>query len=684
MIHSLGMGTPSMADEIKEEPVTQAELIGDRNPILPGDTFRIGLKLKIPAGSHVYWRNPGEIGTPLKISWSLPDGFKLKNEYWPTPKICEEFGMVFFVYEDATLILADIEAPEEGFSPSSSIKAKVEWVSCGDACVPGGADLELSVSSDGERVFLDSSSDLGALISEYTQDIAEAVAHVKGNELIINTSEENNRLVAKAWFISEGSDNLFAFADECVENASGTSWKFKVEQLPTAFADHELNGILVLTDQGGQKVATYHVRKEEAQPKIAVPNFISILFMAFLGGMLLNIMPCVLPLITLKVYSLMKAAKEQKSLAIVNSLWFTCGVVGCFLGLAGVAALLKIFGHQIGWGFQLQEPLFVSILIIIFFLFGLSSLGLFETGSILSGLGGKLSLTHREGHSKKAISSVCNGVLATLVTTPCTGPFLGSVLGLGMTLPFIFQAMIFACIGLGMAFPYVLFACFPRLMVFLPKPGNWMVVFKQIMGFMLLATVIWLIWIFAAETSAMSVVLLLIGLWLCSVGAWILGQWGTPVSPKYQRIVVFCIFISTILSAIYLNSLATQNQWCVYQVAQDQQADWIPFSSETFEKFRKEKKGIFVNFTATWCLTCQVNKPVLRDRAVIEKFKERGIVLLEADWTKKDPEITRELARLGRASVPSYVYYPADSGAEPIILPEKLSTSVLETWIFSR
>lgn len=678
---TVGLGTASEPVELQIERATEAELVADRAPIVPGSVFRIGLKIKIPAGSHVYWRNPGEIGTPLKITWSLPQGFKLKSEYWPTPKICEEHGMVFFVYDDAALILADIEAPETHFSPSS-IKAEVEWVSCGDTCVPGGANLEIFVSSDGNRVFLDAASDLGVLVGEYTQDIAEAVAHVKGNELIINTAEENNHQAVKAWFISEGSDNLFAFADEFVEYASGTSWKFKVER--QSLVDGKLKGILVLTDQSGQKVATYHVHSEDVAPAMSFGKFISILSMAFLGGILLNIMPCVLPLITLKVYSLMKSAREHRSSAIASSLWFTCGVVGCFLGLAGFASLLKIFGHQIGWGFQLQEPLFVAILIIIFFLFGLSSLGLFELGTVLSGLGSKLATSsHNRNTSNQALSSLCNGVLATLVTTPCTGPLLGSVLGLGMTLPFVLQAMIFSFIGLGMAFPYVLFACCPRLMVILPKPGQWMVVFKQIMGFMLLATVIWLIWIFAAETSAMSVILLLMSLWLSGVGAWMLGQWASPVAPRTQRVMVSCVFVCMVAAAIFLSSIATQAHWRDNQPSQLQSETWKPFSSEQLVQLRKENKGVFVNFTAKWCLTCQMNKPVLHSASVIEKFKEKGIVLLEADWTKKDPEITRELARLGRASVPSYVFYPADSKLAPVILPEKLSYSVLDEWVFS-
>ncbi|SGA29576.1 thiol:disulfide interchange protein DsbD [Chlamydia abortus] len=443
----------------------------------------------------------------------------------------------------------------------------------------------------------------------------------------------------------------------------------------------------MLTDKAGGEVASFAVRGQISDSESgtsALGNYVMIMIMAFLGGLLLNIMPCVLPLVTLKVYGLIKSAGEHRSSVIINGLCFTLGVVGCFWGLAGVASLLKMLGHNIGWGFQLQEPMFVATLVIVFFLFALSSLGLFEMGTMFASLGGKLQSTESGGSKNKAVGAVFNGVLATLVTTPCTGPFLGSILGLVMSLSFIKQLLIFTSIGLGMALPYLVFSIFPKMLSVLPKPGSWMSTFKQLTGFMLLGTVTWLAWIFGSETSTTALIILLAGLWLTGIGAWILGKWGTPVSPKKHRVIASTVFLGFVAGALSLSFVASKHFVEATETAVVQENNvWQPFSSAKLAQLRKEGRAVFVNFTAKWCLTCQMNKPVLYARAVQEMFKEHGVVTLEADWTRKDPEITEELARLGRASVPSYVYYPADQ-SDPIVLPEKITQSVLEDQVFSK
>lgn len=673
-----------------EPAVTEAELIVDRSArVYPGTTFRVGVRISIPSGSHIYGRNPGEIGSPLQIVWSLPPGFTLVKEHWPTPKIHEEMGMVFFAYDDEVLVLADIQAPQLAIlgTEETAIQAHVEWVACNEACEPGASDLLVPISLYEDHILLHPTSQFCALTEEVHEEVA---ARVEGQEIIVNMVGAACAQAAQAWFISENSDNLFAFSDPAVLHDSPTSWKLKIKNTDLLEENHRLDGLVVFTDHLGKQVAVYKVnsfaKDAEAQPLFSWGEFLSILSMAFLGGLLLNIMPCVLPLITLKVYGLMRSSEERRSTVIANSLWFTLGIISCFLALAGLAYLLKLFGHQIGWGFQLQEPLFVAVLIFIFFLFGLSSLGLFEVGSMFTSLGGKLSAhAQSHAHGSKAVSAFCNGVLATLVTTPCTGPFLGPVLGLGMALPFVLQACIFSCIGLGMASPYVLFALFPRLMVILPKPGSWMEVFKQVMGFMLLATVIWLVWIFGSETNASSVSLLLLGLWVAGLGAWMFGRWGTPVCPKAQRVTVLFVFFMLIVAALGLGVIASKNDVEYNPISSEtEEKGWEPFSVERLQQLRQEGRPVFVNFTATWCLTCQINKQILHTKTVLDKFHEKGIATLEADWTRKDPGITAELSRLQRASVPAYAYYPADPSAAPILLPERLSSSILDEVVFSQ
>ncbi|WP_348663397.1 protein-disulfide reductase DsbD family protein [Chlamydia vaughanii] len=667
-----------------------ATLISEGSHIPSDGKFRVGVKISGPRGSHIYWKNPGEVGSPLKINWNLPKGFVVREEHWPAPKVFEEDGTTFFGYDDTAFIVAEIQAPQGREVEEVVIKAHVEWLACAESCVPGNADVELSLPyGDGEATLHPNSA------ADFTRTL-QARPRLLGNnqevtlgrsqdgEIIVNISSSSK--AQKAWFVSEKADKIFAYSEEAIQDASGTAWKLKIKSLAGVQKNQEIEGVLLLTDSSGHQVESFAIRGyvTSQEDTSGIWNYVTILAMAFLGGLLLNIMPCVLPLVTLKVYGLIKSAGEHRSSVIINGLCFTLGVVGCFWGLAGVAFLLKMLGHNIGWGFQLQEPMFVATLIIVFFLFALSSLGLFEMGTMFTNLGGKIQSSESGASKNKAVGAVFNGVLATLVTTPCTGPFLGSVLGLVMSLSFFKQLTIFTSIGLGMALPYLVFSVFPKMLSVLPKPGSWMSTFKQLTGFMLLGTVTWLAWIFGSETSTTALIVLLSGLWLAGIGAWVLGKWGTPVSPKKQRVVASTLFFGLVAGALSLSFVASRHFVDAGETAIVQEgSSWQPFSSDKLAQLRKEGQAVFVNFTAKWCLTCQMNKPVLYASAVQEMFKERGVVTLEADWTRKDPGITEELARLGRASVPSYVYYPAGQ-ADPVVLPEKITQAVLQDMVFSR
>ncbi|AEB55984.1 DsbC and DsbDgamma domain-containing protein [Chlamydia psittaci] len=680
------------AEPIVETASPGATLISEGSHIPKGGIFRLGIKIAAPKGSHIYWKNPGEVGSPLRINWNLPKGFIVEEEHWPTPKVFEEEGTTFFGYDDHAFIVADIRAPESLDNQESVVlKAHVEWLACGESCVPGNVDLELSLPyRDGDVIlYPERTAEFAQTLQtqpRLLEDQTITLGRSQDGEIILNISGQKNR-AEKAWFISEKADKIFAYSEEAISEDSGTAWKLKIKTISGVQKNQELQGILLLTDKTGSEVESFAVRgqiSESESGTSALWNYVTIIAMAFLGGLLLNIMPCVLPLVTLKVYGLIKSAGEHRSSVIINGLCFTLGVVGCFWGLAGVASLLKMLGHNIGWGFQLQEPMFVATLVIVFFLFALSSLGLFEMGTMFASLGGKLQSTESGGSKNKAVGAVFNGVLATLVTTPCTGPFLGSILGLVMSLSFIKQLMIFTSIGLGMALPYLVFSIFPKMLSVLPKPGSWMSTFKQLTGFMLLGTVTWLAWIFGSETSTTALIILLAGLWLAGIGAWILGKWGTPVSPKKHRVIASTLFLGCVAGALSLSFVASKNfVEATETVAVQENNVWQPFSATKLAQLRKEGQAVFVNFTAKWCLTCQMNKPVLYASAVQEMFKKHGVVTLEADWTRKDPGITEELARLGRASVPSYVYYPADQ-SDPIVLPEKITQSILEDMVFSK
>ncbi|ANH78587.1 protein-disulfide reductase DsbD family protein [Candidatus Chlamydia sanziniae] len=682
-------------ETMQVESSTEAEFLAENSHISGKNPFKVGIKITAPQGSHIYWKNPGELGSPLKISWMLPKGFVVQEEHWPAPKVFEAQGTTFFGYEDSTLIVADILPPKDlQLNQTIELKAHVEWLACGAQCFPGNADLQLFLSYIEEGVpSPDKSREFAqTLLSQpriLKKNQAVRIVREKEGELILNITTQIEKQGSKVWFVPDQAGSPFAYAETTMyPEHGGSAWKLKVKTPLDSWNQQKLEGVLLFTDNNGYPVESLMIRSSVTNRQITSAasglwNGLTILVMAFLGGLLLNIMPCVLPLITLKVYALIKSAGEHRSSVIANSLGFTLGIVGCFWALAGVASLMKALGHHIGWGFQLQEPMFVAVLIVVFFLFALSSLGLFEMGTVFANLGGKLQTPERKVAENKIVSSFFNGVLATLVTTPCTGPFLGSVLGLVMSLSFVKQLLIFSLMGLGMASPYLVFSVFPKMLSILPKPGNWMSTFKQLTGFMLLGTVTWLVWIFGVETSTTAVVILLAGLWLTGLGAWILGRWGTPVSPKGHRVCASVIFFGFVAGALSVGFVASN-----YFVSKDtaimsEEDSWQPFSLERLAELRRQGHPVFVNFTAKWCLTCQMNKPILYGNAVQQMFKDKGVVTLEADWTRKDPGITQELARLGRASVPSYVYYPADQ-ATPIILPEKITQDFLQNLLASQ
>lgn len=383
------------------------------------------------------------------------------------------------------------------------------------------------------------------------------------------------------------------------------------------------------------------------------------LFSAFVGGFLLNLMPCVFPVLSLKVLGFVRQAGEDKKKLRFHGLIFTGGVLVSFWVLTGLLLALRAAGNQLGWGFQLQSPLFVGFLALLLTGLALNLFGLFEMGQSLALLGGK-RLT---GWT----SSFFSGVLTTIVATPCTGPFMGSALAFGLTQSALISLLIFTSLALGLSLPYVLLAFYPAWLQLLPKPNAWMESFKQCMAFPLLSAALWLIWVLGQQTGVPGMTQGLTALLIASLGLWIYGRWGGAFSrhPKLGRL----LSVIALSTAIYL----------IFQLPEPGKAapslEHEPFSAQRVETLLQEGRPVFINFTAAWCLTCQVNKAVLKNEKVVQKFREKGIIYLVADWTNQDPAITEALKKYGRTGVPTYVLLAP--GQPPYLLPEVLTPSIV-------
>jgi len=407
---------------------------------------------------------------------------------------------------------------------------------------------------------------------------------------------------------------------------------------------------------------------------------------AFAGGLILNLMPCVLPVISLKIFSFVKMAGENRWKIVKHGLMFTLGVLVSFWALASVLIALQSYGQLVGWGFQLQEPIFVGILAVVIYVFGLSLFGIFEFGTIFSAWAGqKQSDATKE--SGGGMAAFLSGVLATAVATPCTGPFLGPAVAFALTLSAPYALLIFTSLALGMSFPYLLISAFPSLIRFLPKPGSWMVVFKEILGFCMVATALWLVWVFASQTDVAILGWFFIGLFLLTVACWVWGKWATPLVKRPVRITATIATLVIAVSGLYfvVDSARTEpTQTELFAMANVELTEqnirrWIPFSSERLNDLRAQGKPILVDFTAKWCLICQSNHLVLDSQAVSDKCAELGVVKMLADWTRNDPEITKALRKYGRSGVPLYLLFGPDG--EPEVLPQTLTPDMVVEYL---
>lgn len=412
------------------------------------------------------------------------------------------------------------------------------------------------------------------------------------------------------------------------------------------------------------------IAAEEASP--GSNSLFFALLGAFLGGMILNLMPCVFPVISLKVLSFAKDAGKSRAAAVKNALYYSLGIVLSFAFLALILLWLKSLGHELGWGFQLQEPIFVGLLSLLFVVMALSLAGVFEFGAQFA----KLGAIGAKGSGAKA--ALFSGILAVAVASPCTAPFMGSALGVALasSISWFSTLLIFAFLGLGMALPYVLISAIPQIARLLPKPGMWMETFKQILAFPLLATAIWLVWIFTKQCGADSMAELLLALLSMSFALWIFGKYSPPYNKLKFRIFAYIGLALFSLLSIYLAVNAARAPAQLPQRVDLSDNSWSP---EKVEALRREGKIVFVDFTASWCFTCLANKKAALDLpSTRELFEKNNVALLIADWTNRNAKIARELAKFERSGVPLNVVYPADLSKKPIVLPTILTPQAID------
>ena len=615
---------------------TELQLVSGVDTIVAGEPFELAVRMKTDPGWHVYWKNSGDSGLPVSIRWDLPEGFGASNIHWPIPERLEEAGLTTYGYPQGVFLISHVLPPVTGTGNIAGLKAHVEWLACERICVPGKADLLLNlpvgtVSSPGVWAY-----ELAQARKQWPQPNPWPITAFENGQAIglnIGIPAAEQSKISSFEFFPDRNDLIIHSARQVVEKTSqGLELVIPKSTIQTGKVN-SLSGILVIRDKEGIRHA-FEVEVDNvarrAPPKTlgesALPGvslWLACLF-AFIGGLILNLMPCVLPVLSIKVLSLIEHKDERKN-ALLSGAVFTLGVLVSFWLLAGVLIALKSLGQQIGWGFQFQSPAFLIALCLILFIFVLNLWGVFEINIFFPKA--VAYINRRYGYAKAFFS----GVLAVVLATPCTVPFMGTAIGFAITQNAFINLLIFTFLGLGLAFPFVMLCAFPQFLKFVPKPGPWMKTFRKFLALLLIATIIWLGWIL-----------------IYLVGA------HTPAKQHIGDSALFC----------KKRALSP--------------TQWLDYSPELMSKLAQEGKTVFLDFTAKWCINCQVNERVaLHNREVADKFRELGVVAVKADWTRLDGRITRALAALGKNSIPVYVIYSGANHRNMKVLPEIITPGIV-------
>ena len=701
---------------VVQTPEVRAELVAYApQGVSKGAALELGLLLQHQPGWHTYWKNPGDSGLPTELRWNLPDGLQTGPLHWPTPHKIRIGRLANFGYEDTVLLPVTVTVTP-GFRPGPgasdiAVRLSASWLVCRTECIPQDGEFELRLPLQGSvathRALFDA-----ARAARPTPLAGKVQAQLEGDSLLLRAQGLPAQWQGKAIAVFPEAVDVFVTAasatpSDLVRQAEadraaappapevgtqtwqGAVWSARLPLSPQRSARPAQIGLLLaldglsvqaLADVSGNwpdKTAAPSVDNGLAPAPVKAPAALAdtgglgwALLAAFVGGLILNLMPCVFPVLAIKVLGFASHSDQGGVSRRVIGLAYTAGVVLSMAALGGALLALRAGGEQLGWGFQLQSPAVVSALAVLFALIALNLLGLLEWGSLVpSGLAG-LQLRH------PAADAALSGVLAVAVASPCTAPFMGASLGLALTLP-AWQAMgIFVALGLGLALPFALASSLPHLARLLPRPGVWMLHLRQFMAFPMAATVLWLLWVLGHLGGGMDAAAsLAVLLWCLALTVWALNLQGRS---RWVFATLALAVSLALLRAVGPNVLQTPAAPTDSNAAPASAIDgaWQAWSAQRVSSELQAGHPVFVDFTAAWCITCQYNKQTtLSQDAVLQDFAARKVSLLRADWTQRDPAITQTLAELGRSGVPVYVLYAP--GKAPVVMSEILSAADL-------
>ena len=662
-IKVVGDGGPG---PVKAQHLT-IEMVSLAPAIAPGGTLDAGLVITLEDKWHVYWINAGDSGEPPHIKWTLPDGITAGKMQFPIPSRLPLGPLMDFGYEDDVAFPVKLTAAKDLKPGPIHLDARVNWLVCREVCIPGKAHLGLNLTVDPRATATPQpvgalGEALGLIPKPLDQGMKVSVTGGK-NEFVLDLITGDK--ITDAEFYPYDQQLIENAGDQTVEPLSNGVRLRIPRSTETPKLPKQLQGVVKLDNETAYDVSAPVVagevpRRPGSRAALAGAGNLTAataLGLAFIGGIILNLMPCVFPVLFLKGLALVQSSGEERGRLRRHGLVYALGILVSFWIIVAALLALRAGGSEAGWGFQLQSPVFVAVLALGIFFFALSLAGQFELGLSLTSVGGNLA--QKQGYA----GSFFTGVLATIVATPCTAPLMGAAIGFALAQPPLITFAIFTALALGLATPYLVLSFQPAWTKLLPRPGPWMEILKQLTSVLLFGTVIWLMWVYghlAGTDGVDRVAWLCVSLLLVAIAGWALGRW-----PARWISAVAAVLICAAALGVALRH------------PKDTTLTWQPYSEQTLSQARSQGKPVFIDFTAAWCLSCQVNERlVLRSEEVQRELANNKVVLIRADWTKYDPAITRELASVGRSGVPTYVIYPIGKST-PDVLPELLTKDIV-------
>jgi thiol:disulfide interchange protein DsbD len=672
----LAAAAPALSDTAATAHV-RIRLLAAADAVHPGERILFGVEQTLKPDWHTYWINPGDTGVPTRIAWELPAGASAGAIAWPVPERFRTGPVTSYGYAGRATLLATLTVPQDA-RPGTSfpVRARVSWLVCKDVCIPQQAELKLALPV----LAVGMPSGAGALavgpahaaLPAAAPGSVRAATDGKAVALTVSGTAVRTADLEDAWFYDDARGRIAPGAPQAAR-IDGERLVLRLRAGEQAGA--RLSGVLVVKTKTATRGYAIDTALAASQAPIALPDDatpgadaslpLALLF-ALLGGLVLNLMPCVFPVLSIKALSLLDHARDAPRTARLHGVAYTLGVLASFALLGVVLILLKAGGAQAGWGFQFQSPAFVLATAYLMCAVGLNLSGVFEVGGALAGVGD--GLASRGGYA----GSFFTGVLATVVATPCTAPFMGGAVAYALAQPPAVLLAVFLSMGVGLALPYLLLSARPVLQRRLPRPGPWMVRVRQAFAFPMYGAAVWFVWVLARQSGVDAGAAALGGMVALAFALWLYGATRFPSS--FVRLAGGVGAALVVVAAVAVGHAGIRHG----QPAAATGVAWTPYSAERLQALRAGGKPVFVNLTASWCITCLVNERVaLSDGSVDAAFRQAGITYLKGDWTSQDERITALLTQFGRSGVPLYVFYPAGADSRPVVLPQLLTPGIV-------